>query len=185
MHTAVRISAHLATRISVTLGIIALRSQSLVNAPRGKIGLSYGLCLWDFIFSCRLCFFPYSCISSYLLLFVCLISFLLFPMRKCLGKHSCTSSFPIVILNDTSFFPTVQLQVHNENPARCGRNTDALVNLNTKLTQLVTKKRSNPRCDTTHARAFLHRLNKNWNTLNKLCNIFKLCFQNPELVILS
>ena len=27
----------------------------------------------------------------------------------------------------------MQLQVHNENPARCGRNTDALVNLNTKL----------------------------------------------------
>ena len=27
------------------------------------------------------------------------------PMRKCLGKHSCmSSSFPIVILNDTSFF---------------------------------------------------------------------------------
>ena len=54
------------------------------------------------------------------------------PMRKCLGKHSCmSSSFPIVILNDTSFFPTVQLQVHNENPARYGRNTNALVNLNT------------------------------------------------------
>ena len=27
----------------------------------------------------------------------------------------------------------MQLQVHNENPARYGRNTDALVNLNTKL----------------------------------------------------
>ena len=27
----------------------------------------------------------------------------------------------------------MQLQVHTENPARCGRNTDALVNLNTKL----------------------------------------------------
>ena len=27
------------------------------------------------------------------------------PMRKCLGKHSCmSSSFPIAILNDTSFF---------------------------------------------------------------------------------
>ena len=32
---------------------------------------------------------------------------------ECLGKHSCMSTtFPIVILNDTSFFPTVQLQVH-------------------------------------------------------------------------
>ena len=44
-----------------------------------------------------------------------------------------SSSFPIVILNDASFFPTVQLQVHNENPARYGKSTDALVNLNTKL----------------------------------------------------
>ena len=42
-------------------------------------------------------------------------------------------SFPIIILNGISFFQTVQLQVHNENPAQCGRNTDALVNLNTKL----------------------------------------------------
>ena len=56
------------------------------------------------------------------------------PMRKCLGKHSCmSSSFPIVILNDTSSFLRVQLQVHNENLARYGRNTEALVNLNTKL----------------------------------------------------
>ena len=62
-------------------------------------------------------------------------------MRKCLGKHSCmSSSFPIVILNDTSFFSTVQLQVHNENPARYGRNTDALVNLNTKLNFCFAKK---------------------------------------------
>ena len=56
------------------------------------------------------------------------------PMRKCLGKHSCMNfSFPIVILNDTSFLLTGQLQVHNGNPARYGRNTNALVNLNTKL----------------------------------------------------
>ena len=56
------------------------------------------------------------------------------PMRKCLGKHSCmSSSFPIVILNDTSFFHTVQLQVHNENAARYGRNADTLVNLRNKL----------------------------------------------------
>ena len=34
-------------------------------------------------------------------------------MRKCLGKHLCMSnSFPIVILNDASFFSTVQLQAH-------------------------------------------------------------------------
>ena len=40
------------------------------------------------------------------------------------------------------FFPTVQLQVHNENPARYGRNTNALVNLNTKLTKLMRLKTS-------------------------------------------
>ena len=34
MHTTVRIWEHLATRISVTLGIMALRSTSLVNAAR-------------------------------------------------------------------------------------------------------------------------------------------------------
>ena len=44
--------------------------------------------------------------ASLLCVFVCLIYFILaVPMRKCLGKHSCMSnSFPIVILNDTSFF---------------------------------------------------------------------------------
>ena len=47
--------------------------------PLGKIGLSYSLGLMDFIFSCPLYFFPCLRISSYLLLFVCLISFLLFP----------------------------------------------------------------------------------------------------------
>ena len=74
-------------------------------------------------------------LSSSLSLFYCILAV---PMRKCLEKHSCrSSSFPIVILNDTSFFPTVQLQVHNENPARYGRNTDALVNRNTKLNWLI------------------------------------------------
>ena len=46
--------------------------------PLVKIGLSYSLGLWHFIFSCPLYFFPCSRISSYLL-FLCLISFLLFP----------------------------------------------------------------------------------------------------------
>ena len=66
-------------------------------------------------FSCPLCFFPYSRLSSYLLrLFLYLISFLLFPCASVWGKHSCMSSpFPIAILNGTCFFPTVQLQVHN------------------------------------------------------------------------
>ena len=50
--------------------------------PGGKIGLSYSLGFWDFIFSCRFT-----------------------SMLKCLGKHSCMrSSFPIAILNDTSSF---------------------------------------------------------------------------------
>ena len=31
-------------------------------------------------------------------------------------------------------FPTVQLKVHNENPERCGRNTNSKVNKNTKQT---------------------------------------------------
>ena len=76
-------------------------------------------------------FLPLSSVSlSYFILAV--------PMRKCLGKHLCiSSSIPIVILNDTSVFLTVQLQVHNENPARYGRHTDTLVNLNTKLNELI------------------------------------------------
>ena len=74
---------------------------------------------------------PLFCVSSSVSLSYFVLAV---PMRKCLGKHSCmSSSFPIVMLNDTSFFPTVQLQVHTENSARYGRNTDALVNLNTKL----------------------------------------------------
>ena len=52
------------------------------------------------------------------------------PLRKCLGKHSCvSSSFPIVILNDTSFFPTVKLQVPIVYSERKNRNSCALVNL--------------------------------------------------------
>ena len=58
-------------------------------------------------------------------------------MRECLRKRSCTSIlFPIAILNGPFFFQTVQLQVHDENPVSYGRNTDALVNLNTKLNLL-------------------------------------------------
>ena len=48
-------------------------------ATRGKIGLSYSLGLWDFIFSCPLFFFPCSSIISWHLLFLCLISFKQFP----------------------------------------------------------------------------------------------------------
>ena len=102
--------------------------------PRGKIGLSYSLGLWDFHF-----FVPALLLSMLTHLFLSsslsLSYFILaVPMRQSLGKHSfMSSSFPIVILNDTSPFPTVQLQVHNENPVRYGRNTNALVNLSTKL----------------------------------------------------
>ena len=53
-------------------------------------------------------------------------------MRECLEKHPCMSStFPIAILYGTSCFQQ-QLQVYNENSVRYGRNTDALVNMNTK-----------------------------------------------------
>ena len=42
-------------------------------------------------------------------------------MHKCLGKHSCmSSSFPLIKLNDTSFFLTVQLQLHKKNLVRDG-----------------------------------------------------------------
>ena len=76
--------------------------------------------------------------ASFLSLFVSLYYFILaVPMRECLGKHSCMSfTFRIAILNGTLFFSTVQLQVLNAHPVRYGRNTDALVNLNTKLNQL-------------------------------------------------
>ena len=80
-------------------------------------------------FSCLLCFFLYSRLSSYLpRLFLCFMichfSFaslltpssvslsyfiLAVPMRGCLGKHSCMSSpFPIAILNGTFFFRPVK-----------------------------------------------------------------------------
>ena len=44
-----------------------------------------------------------------------------------------SSTFPIAILNGTCFFPTVQREVHKENLVLGGINTDALVNLHTKL----------------------------------------------------
>ena len=45
---------------------------------------------------------PLFCVSSTVSLSYFILAV---PMRKCLGKHSCmSSSFPIVILNDTFFF---------------------------------------------------------------------------------
>ena len=62
-------------------------------------------------------------------------------MRDCLGKYSCMSStFPIAILDDTcNFFDSATTVVHNGNPVRYGRNTDAVVNLNTKLNYALWK----------------------------------------------
>ena len=52
------------------------------------------------------------------------------PMLECLGKHSCmSSSFPIVILNGTRFYPTVQLQVHSVYSERKTRNSCALAEM--------------------------------------------------------
>ena len=49
------------------------------------------------------------------------------PMGECLGKHSCMSSiFPIAVLNGTSFFLTVQLQVNTVYSERKIRNSCAL-----------------------------------------------------------
>ena len=77
--------------------------------PRGKMDLSYSFrpLRLDFFQSALLLsmlthlFLSSSLSLSYFILAV--------PIRRCLGKHSCmSSSFPIVILNDTWFFPTVQ-----------------------------------------------------------------------------
>ena len=63
----------------------------------------------DLFFPCPLYFFPYSRLSSYRLrLFLFFILFhSCFPMRECLGKHSCMSSpLPITILNGPFFRET-------------------------------------------------------------------------------
>ena len=96
--------------------------------PQGKIGLSYCLGLWDFIF--RACFTSFHAHGS-LVTFSLSYFILAVPLRECSGKHSCmSSSFPIVIPNDTCFFQTVQLQVHivYSEPKK-NRNNCALVNL--------------------------------------------------------
>ena len=67
----------------------------------------------SFFFRSR--FFSFHTYASLLAFFVCFLSsfILALPMHECLGKHSCMSyKFPIVILNGTCFFSTVQLQVH-------------------------------------------------------------------------
>ena len=66
----------------------------------------------SFIFSCR--FTPFHNQASLLSVFIYFFVFLIivFPMRECLGEHSCMSSFPIAILNGTCFLSTGQLQVH-------------------------------------------------------------------------
>ena len=79
-----------------------------------------------------LCLFSSSDSLSYLILDV--------PMHV-FGKQSCMScSFPIATLNGTCLFPTVQLQLHKENPVRYVKNTNGLVNLYyyTKLNPITT-----------------------------------------------
>ena len=87
-------------------------------------------------------FFPSSSVSlSY--------SFFLFPFAGVWEntRATCMSSpFPIVILNGTCFFPTVQLQVYNENPVRFTKNTDSVVNLNTKLNYICSVVHSDLYC---------------------------------------
>ena len=51
-----------------------------------------------FVLALLLNMFTHLFLSSFLSLPYFIVAV---PMRKCLGKHSCTCSFPIVILNDT------------------------------------------------------------------------------------
>ena len=68
--------------------------------------------------------------------FVCLTYFIFaIPMRVFWQILVHEFPFSVSILNGNCFFPTVQLQEHNKNPARYGRITDALVNLKIKLNQ--------------------------------------------------
>ena len=67
-----------------------------------------------------------SILTSFFLLFTSVsLSYLILGvhMRESLGKRSCMSStFPLVILNGTCFFPALQLQVHNVYLERKTRN---------------------------------------------------------------
>ena len=76
------------------------------------------------LFFCA-CFTSFLTHTSFLtlLLFLCLISFLLFPCATVWENTYKSSSFPIVILNGTYFFPKVQLPVHNVHSDRKCRNT--------------------------------------------------------------
>ena len=80
-------------------------------------------------FRARFSFFPYSrlflpssCVSlPYFILAV--------PMRECLGKHSCTSSsFPIAILNGTSFFRQCNYKCTKENSVGDGDTSQSTSN---------------------------------------------------------
>ena len=98
------------------------------SRSRKKIGLSYRLGLWDFFFRAR--FTPLDAHASLIFSFSVLF-------------HSCCShaqvfrktllhEFLISFSHSEYFlFSDSGTKVHNENPARYGRNTDALVNLNT------------------------------------------------------
>ena len=67
------------------------------------------------LFSCPLCFFPYSRLSSYLLCCFFLLFNSCCSHSRVFGKTLCMSSpFPIAILNDTYFFAS-------RNSPCCGR----------------------------------------------------------------
>ena len=63
----------------------------------------------DFFLFVPALLFPYTRLSSYLLLFLCLTSLIL----DVPSDVEDTRTFPIAILNGTCFFPPAQLQVHN------------------------------------------------------------------------
>ena len=83
-----------------------LRNSSTASGstePGGTVGTSYSLAVGTYFFSI------YSLLSSYSLCLFYLISFLLFPLRDCQGKHSCMSfQFPVAILNGTFFRETTR-----------------------------------------------------------------------------
>ena len=92
------------------------------SLPRGKIGLSYCLGIWDFIFSCPLFFLPCSRISSYLLPFLCRISFLLFP---CAGVWEITRAYWMML----HFFRQCNYKCTKENSVRDGGTSPSNSNL--------------------------------------------------------
>ena len=63
-----------------------------VATPGDGIGPSCSLSRWNFFSFEPALLFPYSLLSSNLLLFLCLITFAV-PMRECLGKNALASPY--------------------------------------------------------------------------------------------